>query len=116
MNREEYRAKEAALLDRWKTVSNQLREIERQRRELKAEYFADNALAIGQAVIFKGDPDAKSPHELTGSRCHVYEVKDYWRGRELFCYSIRKAKKDGTPAQSGRTAIWIPGDQLEAVE
>lgn len=116
MNREEYKAKEAVLLSQWKTVSNRLREIELQRRELKAQYFADNAFAIGQAVIFKGDPEARRPHDLTGSRCHVYEVRDYGRDREIFCYSIRKSKKDGTPAQSGRTAIWIPGDQLEAVE
>ena len=115
MNREEYRAKEAALLDQWKTVSNQLREIERQRRELKAEYFADNALAIGQAVIYRWKE--KGGHiqpPLNGQICHVYEVWENYAG--TMHYHIRKAKKDGSIAKSGPTALYAPADQLEVIE
>lgn len=78
-----------------------------QRAELKADYLQRNGLPIGTAVI-------PNKGRLKGERCHIYEVGLHPESGNIY-YDIRKAKKDGTAANSGRADWLMKSKDLEVV-
>jgi hypothetical protein len=97
-----------------KELSAQIEELKGQRQKLKAEYLAANALPLGQPVIYRPRADTygcQSP--LVGQLCHITNVFESWDGMN---YEIRKAKKDGNMAKSGKSTHCVKSDELEVVK